>query len=37
VGSLLARSARCVPLRIWVDDEPRPRRAVIRFGVRECS
>lgn len=36
VGFLLASEPRCVPLRIWIDDEPRPRRAVIRFGVRTC-
>ena len=37
VGFLLASEPRCVPLRIWIDDEPRPRRAVIRFGVQSCS
>lgn len=37
VGLLLARSPRCVPLLVWVDDEPSPRRAVIRFGVRTCE
>jgi hypothetical protein len=37
VGFLLARSPTCVPLRGWVDDEPSPRRAVIRFGVRTCE
>ena len=37
VGFLLARSPRCVPLLIRVDDEPRPRRAVIRFGVDDCG
>lgn len=37
VGFLLARSPRCVPLLVWVDDEPRPRRAVIRFGVDDCG
>jgi hypothetical protein len=37
VGFLLASSPRCVPLRIWVDDEPSPRRTVIRFGVRSCE
>jgi hypothetical protein len=37
VGFLLATSPRCVPLLVWVDDEPRPRRAVIRFGVRDCG
>jgi hypothetical protein len=34
VGGLLASSPRCVPLRVWVDDEATPRRAVIRLGVR---
>ena len=37
VGFLLASEPRCVPLRIWIDDEPRPRRAVIRFGVKTCG
>src|SRR5919204_6102648 len=33
-GSLQARSPRCVPLLVWVDRRPAPRRAVIRLGVR---
>lgn len=37
VGFLLASSPRCVPLLVWVDDEPSPRRTVIRFGVRSCE
>jgi hypothetical protein len=37
VGGLLALSPRCVPLLVWVDDEPSPRRAVIRFGVPSCE
>jgi len=37
VGFLLASSPRCVPLLVWVDDEPSPRRAVIRFGVPSCG
>jgi len=37
VGGLLARSPQCVPLLVWVNDEPSPRRAVIRFGVRDCG
>jgi hypothetical protein len=37
VGFLLARSPRCVPLLFWVDDEHRPRHAVIRFGMRDCG
>ncbi len=36
-GGVLARSPRCVPLLVWVDDEPSPRRAVIRLGVRDCG
>ena len=36
-GSVLARSPRCVPLRVWVDAEASPRRAVIRLGVRRCG
>jgi hypothetical protein len=36
VGFLLATSPRCVPLLVWVDDEPRPRRALVRFGVTDC-
>jgi hypothetical protein len=36
-GSVLARSPRCVPLLVWVDDEVSPRRVVIRLGVRNCG
>jgi len=36
-GSVLARSPRCIPLRVWVDGERTPRRAVIRLGVQRCS
>lgn len=36
-GFVMARSPRCVPLSIWIDDEPSPRRAVIRLGVRSCE
>jgi hypothetical protein len=36
-GSILARSPRCIPLLIWVDDERMPRRALIRLGVRSCG
>jgi hypothetical protein len=37
VGFLFASSPRCVPLLVRVDDEPNPRRAVIRFGVGSCG
>jgi len=36
-GGVVARAPRCVPLRFWVDDQPRPRRAVIRLGVHDCE
>lgn len=36
-GALLARSPRCVPLLVWVDNRPSPRRAVVRLGVRSCG
>jgi hypothetical protein len=36
-GSVLARSPRCVPLRIWIDKRRTPRRAVIRLGVTTCG
>jgi hypothetical protein len=36
-GSVLARSPRCVPLRIWIDKRRTPRRAVIRLGVSTCG
>lgn len=36
-GGILARSRRCVPLRIWVDSETAPLREVIHLGVRRCA
>ena len=36
-GAVVADSPRCVPLLVWVDDKPSPRRAVIRLGVRRCT
>lgn len=36
-GGVLARSPRCVPILVWVDRRPAPRRLVIRFGVRNCG
>jgi hypothetical protein len=35
-GFVLANSPRCVPLEVWVDDEPAPRRTALRMGVRRC-
>ena len=36
-GGVLVKSPRCVPLRIWIDGAPQPRRAVIRLGVDRCQ
>lgn len=35
-GGVLTRSPRCVPLRVWVDREPAPRRIWLRMGVPRC-
>jgi hypothetical protein len=35
-GGVLVKSPRCVPLRVWVDGAPSPRRVVIRLGVERC-
>ncbi len=35
-GFVLASAPRCVRLRVWVDDEARPRNAQIELG-RRCS
>jgi hypothetical protein len=35
-GFVLTRSPRCVPLEVWVDDEPSPRRTALPMGVRAC-
>jgi hypothetical protein len=36
-GGVVARSPRCVPLLVWIDNQPTPRRAVIRLGVSTCA
>jgi hypothetical protein len=36
-GGVLARSPRCVPLVVWVDNHPSPRRTVIHLGVHKCQ
>jgi hypothetical protein len=35
-GFVMVAAPRCVRLRVWVDDEPAPRRARIELG-RRCS
>lgn len=36
-GGLVAYSARCVPIRVWIDRERVPRHIVIRLGVTRCG
>ena len=35
-GFVLTASPRCVPVEVWVDDEPSPRHISLRMGVRRC-
>jgi hypothetical protein len=35
-GFVLTSSPRCVPLDVWVDDEPSPRHIVLEMGVPRC-
>jgi hypothetical protein len=35
-GFVLTSSPRCVPLEVWVDDEPSPRHTALRMGVPRC-
>lgn len=35
-GGVLATSARCVPLQVWIDRARKPRHAVIHLGTRDC-
>jgi hypothetical protein len=37
MGFVVVDSPRCVPLRLWIDGERAPRRAVMAMGVRECG
>ena len=36
-GFVLTSSPRCVPLDVWVDDEPSPRHTVLRMGMPRCG
>jgi hypothetical protein len=35
-GFVLTASPRCVPLEVWVDAEPSPRRVALPMGVSRC-
>ena len=36
-GFVLTRSPRCVPLEVWVDDQPSPRHTALPMGVPRCA
>ena len=36
-GMVHVDAPRCVPLRIWIDDEPEPRRRTLHMGRRRCA
>jgi hypothetical protein len=35
-GFVLTTAPRCVPLEVWVDAEPTPRKVALPLGVRRC-
>jgi hypothetical protein len=35
-GFVVVDEPHCVPLDVWVDDEPAPQRVVLELGVRPC-
>jgi hypothetical protein len=35
-GGIIAISARCVPLRVWIDRAREPRHVVIHLGTHHC-
>jgi hypothetical protein len=36
-GFMLTDALSCMPIDVWVDDEPAPRRIVLGMGVRGCD
>jgi hypothetical protein len=36
-GFVIAHEPHCVPLDVYVDDDPAPRRIVLELGVRPCA
>lgn len=36
-GFVLTSASRCVPLKVWVDDDPLPRETILRMGIRRCD
>jgi hypothetical protein len=36
-GFMLTDTFFCMPIDVWVDDEPKPRRIALGMGVRDCA
>ena len=35
-GAVVVHEPHCVPLDVWVDDDPTPQRVVLELGVKPC-
>ena len=35
-GAVVVHEPHCVPLDVWIDDEPTPRHIVLELGVKPC-
>ena len=36
-GFMLTDTFFCMPIDVWVDDEPKPRKIALGMGVRDCA
>src|SRR5918998_2407740 len=36
-GFILTETFLCMPIDVWVDDEPKPRKIALGMGVRDCA
>ena len=36
-GFILTDTFSCMPIDVWVDDEPKPRKIALGMGVRDCA
>jgi hypothetical protein len=36
-GFMLTDTFVCMPIDVWVDDEPKPRQITLGMGVRDCA
>jgi hypothetical protein len=36
-GFMLTDTFFCMPIDVWIDDEPKPRKVALGMGVRDCA